>query len=89
MLGITFFDFESMMFRGREPSMRVQELKQWYTRDSKTSAKHIDSTSTNLPQTDDSENTDNVVAHVDGEKELLPKTKKDKLTFRNRKVLYS
>ena len=33
-----FFDFESFMFKGREPRRRLEEIKQRYTRDSVTRA---------------------------------------------------
>ena len=85
-----FFDFESFMFKGREPRRRLEEIKQRYTRDSVTRAKEIDSASIKIDDLKDSDANnqegEEEVAEIEQVSDVTDKNKKSKLTFRNRKV---
>ena len=74
------------MFKGREPTRRIDELKQRYTRDSVTKAKEIDSTSTKIDDLKDSDDNNKDEEDSVDVSDATDKNKKSKLTFRNRKV---
>ena len=87
-----FFDFESFMFRGREPQQRLEDIQQRFSRQSITKAKEIDDSSTTKSIKSDEENKkEEESAVANNENEQLTEAsssheKKDKQTFRDRKV---
>lgn len=90
---VLFFDFESLFLRGQEPSMKMKEFKQIYDRNWVPKAKEISSSSGagNFSAELKSESefvNDSDIDEQNHEHTNLSKTKKkDKLTFRNRKVI--
>lgn len=80
-----FFDFEAALFRGREPKMRVEEIRQWYSRDSITKGKENDSSS-DMSDIKDEEESDKKGVEVADNEENHTSKKKEKVTFRDSKV---
>lgn len=93
-LFVAFFDTESFMFRGREPSMRLEEMKQWYSTHSNSKAKEIDSSTKVVDEdqliSEESQLNDDIVSELSDDDVVdNVKEKKEKITFRNRKVNFN
>lgn len=85
-----FFDFESFLFRGREPKQRLEDMQRRFSRQSITKAKEIDDSSlTKSIKSDDTNKEEESAANNENEEVTEASSsheKKDKQTFRDRKV---
>jgi hypothetical protein len=80
---LLFFDVENFAFNGSAPEDKIQDLKNWYSRDSVPRAKEVSNTS-NANILDEANKEENQVETEADDSN----SKKSKVSFRNRKVSF-